>query len=334
MKFYSLFSIFGIFFLFCKFFDVIISSFDVFDWITAVISKDVCSFSNKTVDASAMNILTWVFFAISLVIIFIFLWSFCCSSLLCLCVDENECGYSVSPSSIKLFVEISILAALFNPVSHIKLLLRDCLPGYAMVASSLLVYFVTVMAFIGIFAYWFNNKGELFRQKGCVMLLIVVCGSFQLFQVAACLFAFASFFSFPLHPNFTNIKYGLLALTILTSFSLWVKGTIIRFSMYNFLLRSRDEFYCEKCCIDLVANLINLFTSGSLMFIMIKYLTNLSILHHITFILLIFAVAISAAQSMINSFFCVKTAPKYQFVEDTGYDNREELVKMDIENSS
>lgn len=331
MKFYTVFSIFGIFFLFSKFFDIIVSLFDVLEWITAV-TKGNCLFYNDTIDSNVMNVLSWIFFAISLVVTLTFLWSFCCFSFLCLCVDEDECGYSFSTECLKVFVEISILTALINPLSHIKLLVRDCLAGYVMVGSSLLIYSIAVMVFIGMLSYWFNNKGQLFQRPLCAFLLAVTCGCFQLFQLAACLFSFALFFTFPLQSDTFNMKYGLLGLVIVTTFSAWVKGALTRSSVYNYLLQKRVQYQCEKLCIDVTTGLINVFASASLLLILSKYLSDINLLHRITFAALVLSIITGAIQSLCNYFFWIVSVPKYRPLEHVEA-NGEELIQMNNENS-
>lgn len=233
--------VFGLAFLTTKLVDIAVSSSDVFGWIITIDKN--CNLANKDGVIISKDPLTWIFFGISALITGFFGLVFCCS---CFLGDKDY--IPVDLSKLKLFLEIFIIAGIFDPVSNVKLLLRDCLAGYLMVGTVAATYSLAVfiaVAFVDI-GFWHRNQ--------CIYImfnfLVTIC---QSIQVVTCLFAFGMFFGFAMKMD-NSVKYSYLAVTIVVSVSVWVKNTMERMS---FQLSSRNKYKKKnKCCFKLPKILI------------------------------------------------------------------------------
>ena len=211
--------IFGLVFLIVKLVDVTISSSDVFGWITTI--DNSCSLSNETGATISKDPLTWVFFVISVLITAVFSIMFCCS---CVCSLYSIRKYE-NEDVLKILLEISIIVAFFNPVSNVKLLLRDCLAGYLMVGAVAAIYCLTV----------FTVTTAIVDSECLITFFITIC---QTLQLISCLFAFGMFFGFAMKMDNNYVKYSYLGVTIVVSIFVWIKNTLERFFFHLFFVRN------------------------------------------------------------------------------------------------
>ena len=233
--------VFGLPFLTAKLVDVAVSSSDVFGWIATIDNN--CHFDKESGVIISKDPLTWIFFIISALITGFFGIVFCCS-----CFLGNQEYSPVDLSKLKVLLEISIIAAFFDPVSNVKLLLRDCLAGYLMVGIVIATYSLTVFVTVAFIDIHFQQRNQCIHI--IVSFLVTIC---QTVQVVACLFAFSMFFGFAIKMD-NSVKYIYLAVTMIVSISVWIKNTIERLS---FQVSSRNEYKKKnKCCFKLPKILI------------------------------------------------------------------------------
>lgn len=330
MRCYTIFSIYGMIFICAKFFDVFVSSVDIFDLMTILPGAGGnCSRSQRPLTAET-NISSWVFYSASLFITLVFILFFCNCNLICLCIDEDECSQSLGTTKLKILVEISIYAAMFNPVSLVHLLLRDCMFGYILVGLSLLVYSLAVTLFVALFAHSFRVRKQLpqtCQWKAVVLMALLIL--LQSVQMATCLFGMAVSYSFPDKIEFTNARYSFLALVALIIFSVFVKGIMNRLSLYPFLFKKRDHFFCERCCIDAVATFVNIFSAVFMTVTIVKYYwSSGTTLHYITLVLLLLSIIGSVIMCFFNCYCSLSDRPDNQTTHLVG-DDGEELMRIE-----
>ena len=244
MKFCWITLVFGLAFLIVKLVGVAVSLFDVFGWITTIDNN--CHLSNETGVIISNDPLTWVFFGISLLITAVFLIVFC-SSCICSCCIFKDRDYNITfgLATLKLFLEISIIAAFLDPVSNVNILLRDCLAGYLMFGIQITIYSLGVFVTVAVVELGFRHKNQSPKWKcihTMINILVTICHSTQLI---ACIFAFSIFFGFAIKLENSAIKYGYLAITIVVSVFVWIKNTIERLSFYLFLVKGDNK---KKLC--------------------------------------------------------------------------------------
>uniref|UniRef100_A0A1X7UHP4 Uncharacterized protein n=1 Tax=Amphimedon queenslandica TaxID=400682 RepID=A0A1X7UHP4_AMPQE len=323
MRFYTIFSIYGLTFICAKFFDISISSFDVFDLMPLLEfeGNSTCSLYGP----EDSNVTSWIFYCFSILITFIFLLFFCTCNLVCICLDDDECGQSLSSSKMKALAELSIYFVFFNPISHVNLLLNTCFAGYVMVSISIIAYFVTVNILVTMFAQCFHvRKASSCGLRGIFLTFFLVF--LHTVQISACFFSLAVFYTFPENPDLTNARYSFSALVALIFFSTFLKGTTNRLSLYTFLFRRRDHFFCERCCIDAVATFIHIFSSVFMVLTILRYYFNSGVLlHFLTLVLLLAAILGSLVMSLFNFYVCFTDKPDSYLLGDDG----EELIRLE-----
>lgn len=323
MRFYTIFSIYGLAFIFAKFCDISISSFDVFDLMPLLEFEGNTSCSLYAPEDS--HITSWVFYSLSILITFIFLLFFCTCNLVCLCLDDDECGQSLNTSKMKALAELSIYFVVFNPVSHINLLLSSCIAGYVMISVSILVYFVTVNILVTMFAQCFHvRKASSCAFQGILVTFFLVF--LHTVQISACFFSLAVYYTFPEELDLTNARYSFSALVALIFFSTFLKGTTNRLSLYTYLFKRRDHFFCERCCIDAVATFIHIFSSVFMILTILRYYFDSGFfIHYLTLVLLLAAVVGSLGMSLFNFYVCFSDKPESYLLADDG----EELIRLE-----
>ena len=302
MKFCWITLVFGLVFLIVKLVDVTISSSDVFGWITKIDNN--CDLSNETGVIISKDPLTWVFFLISLVITAVFLIVFC-SSCICSCCIFKDRHYNITfgLATLKLFLEISIIAAFLDPVSNVNLLLRDCLAGYLMFGIQITIYSLGVFVTVAVVELGFRHKNQSPKWKcihTMINILVTIC---QSIQVIACLFAFCIFFGFAIKIDNSTIKYGYLAITIVVSVFVWIKNTIERLSFYLFLVKR--DIKKKLCCFPNFLTAINLICYIILISLISTYFnSNKDTLFIISLSFLVISAAINIYHFLCNYFCC------------------------------
>ena len=267
--------VFGLAFLIVKLVDVTISSSDVFGWITTIDNN--CNISNETGVIISKDPLTWVFFIISLLITAVFSIMFCCS---CVCSLHSIHKYE-NEDVLKILLEISIIAAFFDPVSNVKLLLRDCLAGYLMVGTVAAIYCLTVFAV----------TIAIVNSECLITFFITIC---QIVQVVACLFAFGMFFGFAMKMDNSYVKYGYLAVTIVVSVFVWIKNTMERFFFRLFFVRNDVKFcYLPNNILAIVSYSILIYLTAT------YFMSNKGTLHIISLIFFAISAGINVLQVCI-----------------------------------
>jgi hypothetical protein len=324
MKFFTFFSLFGILFLFLKFFNLSVSSFEVFGWIDA--TSEMACHHQPPYDGKTMTIPLKFFFGLSAATASLFFLIFCMFSLLCLCLNEEEYGQELSFSAMKFVVEVMILFALFDPITSAQLLLRDCLSGYIMATSTLVLYAVVVTAFLLLLVCCFHKKGLLYKNWPCSISSIIICGFFHGLQVTAGLFSFTSFFAIPSTEALTDVKYGIMVLSFIFCFSSWIKGTVTRLSIFHYLIQKRDDYHCERCCIDIISSLVNISTSSIILYMLKSNgFLEQQVIHSATFVSLVIVLVIGIIQSLTNYFLCIGSVPDFETVEN---EKASELIRL------
>ena len=241
MKLYWISLVFGLAFLTTKLVDITVSSSDVFGWITTIDRN--CNHANEGGVIISKDPLAWIFFVISALMTGFFGIVFCCS---CFLGDKDYIPGDLF--KLKLFLEIFIIAAIVDPVSNIKLLLRDCLGGYLMVGTVATTYSLAVFITVTFVDIGFWHKNQYIRIM--FNFLFTIC---QSIQVVTCLFAFGMFFGFAMKMD-SSVKYSYLAVTVVVSVSVWVNNTMERMS---FQLSSRNKYKKKNnCCFKLPKMLI------------------------------------------------------------------------------
>lgn len=335
MKFYSIFAVYGLTFICVKFFDISLASIDHFDLLTFIPGDVGANCSSPFPLTSSAVFINWIFFSLSLLVTLIFILFFCTCSCVCLCIDEYECGHNLNMTTLKVLVEISIYAVLFNPNTQVNLLLRNCLFGYICVAVSFILYSLAIVVFLAMFDRTVKRQSSHPSHKCREIVLICLMVPLQSVQLATTVFAITVSYSFPNTLDFTNIRYSFVALVGLFFFSVLVKGIGNRLSLYSYLSKRRDHFFCERCCIDAVATFVGIFSAVFMIISIYKYYWNTnttrSTLFDITLILLLLSITFSVVLSFYNYYFSLADSPNTDGSLYIKEDDGEELMSIEDE---
>ena len=328
MKFCWISLVFGLAFFIVKLVDVTISSSDVFGWITTI--DNSCNLSNETGLIISKDPLTWVFFGISVLIIVVFLVVFC-SSCVCSCCISKDRDYNTTfgLATLKLFLEIAIIAAFFDPVSNVNLLLRDCLAGYLMVSIQITVYFLAVFVTVAVVELGFRHKNQSPKWKCIHTMMNIIVTICQSTQVIGCVFGFTMFFEFVIKMDNNAIKYGYLAVTIVVSLFVWIKNTIERLSFYLFLVKRDNKK--RLCYFPNFLTTINFICYIILISLIAKYFnSNKKTLFIISLIFLAISAAINIFHFLCNCFCCCVCQKQINdCLFDVEEEEEEQLLRID-----
>ena len=326
MRFGNIILIFGSIFLAAKLVDVIVSSFDVFNWIGYL--QNTCKFFNQTDSTTSSNgPYVWLFFVLSVLLTFIFTIVVFCSYRLKTKEETKDDSYI-----LKLLLEIFIIFAFFDPVSNVKLLLRDCLAGYLMVGAVLISYILA--SNIASVAIEIKLKQRYYQNNNYRLVIVIFCLAmiFQSIQISACLTTFGIFFGFVLNMDDIFVKYGYLVITVVFCASVGLKNVINRWTFYDII--SNNKRYNNKCylhcitkfesgflrlCFDAVITAVNFLTCLLLFGLTTVYIQNNT--HNTLYIVTLVFLGLSSVVSMsyylfnFSCYFCSSRLSGSHYIE-------------------
>ena len=246
-------SLFAVTFLITKIVDTIISSSDVYGWITK------CQPGNEDLSFAEGNITSST---VALISTISFWWSGGMAILFGLCAGCSVCFYfiykrrnkshhsstdtskktSVDPHKIskfllKILFELSVLASIPGPISSINLWLRYCAAGYIAVSISLFFHSVAIIVTMAVAELFFLHKTQSCLWKCKHTILIIIVTLFKESRIAACSLTFAVFFG-TITDN-KALKYIYLYFAISASVSILIANAINRWQFYSLVVKKK-----------------------------------------------------------------------------------------------
>ena len=245
--------LFAVMFLIAKIVDTIISSSDVYGWITK------CQRGNETLLFAEDNITSSTMTLISTIS---FWWSGGMVILFALCAGCSLCFYfiykrriksrhsntdsskktwddppNISKLILKVLFEFSVLASIPGPISSINLWLKYCTAGYIAVSISLFFHSMAIIVTMAVAELFFLHKTQSCFWKCKHTILITIVTLFKESRIAACSLTFAVFFSAIMENK--ALKYIYLYFAISASVSVLIANAINRWKFYSLIVKKK-----------------------------------------------------------------------------------------------